>query len=231
MAPGGPGESRGIPMLRPNPASLMRRTLAGLRMVRDSAESPDDGAGRRPAGTDLIALRDQLRKFAAERNWEQFHTPRNLLLALVGEVGELAELFQWVSDEQAAVIMRDEQLAARVREELADVLGYVVQLADALGIDLYEALRAKIILNGEKYPASLAHGTAAKYTELRDQGSAPSEAPDGEEPEHHEDRRRPGQRQPDVVAGAVPEQHLPAGPRGEAAHRGRRTPGKGILDS
>lgn len=126
------------------------------------------GSGDDAAGTDLITLRDQLRQFAAERNWEQFHTPRNLLLALVGEVGELAELFQWVSDEQAAVIMRDEQLAARVREELADVLGYVVQLADALGIDLYEALRAKIILNAEKYPAGLAHGTAAKYTELRD---------------------------------------------------------------
>jgi NTP pyrophosphatase (non-canonical NTP hydrolase) len=128
----------------------------------------DDGAGHRPGRTDLIALRDQLRQFAADRNWEQFHTPRNLLLALVGEVGELAELFQWVSDEQAAVIMRDEQAAARVREELADVLGYVVQLADVLGIDLYEALRAKIILNGEKYPAGLAQGTAVKYTELRD---------------------------------------------------------------
>ena len=137
-------------------------------MVCDGAGSEDGGAGRRPARTDLITLRDQLRKFAADRNWEQFHTPRNLLLALVGEVGELAELFQWLSDEQAAVIMRDEQLGARVREELADVLGYVVQLADTLGIDLYEALRAKIILNGEKYPANLAHGTAAKYTELRD---------------------------------------------------------------
>jgi dCTP diphosphatase len=116
----------------------------------------------------LVKLRALLRQFAADRNWEQFHTPRNLLLALVGEVGELAELFQWVSDEQAAVIMTDPDLGARIGEELADVFGYVVRLADILGIDLYAALMAKVKLNAERYPVDLARGKATKYTELHD---------------------------------------------------------------
>ena len=88
------------------------------------------------------------------------------LLALVGEVGELTELFQWSSDEQAAVIMQDPDLGARIREELADVFGYVVRIADILGIDLYEALMAKVRLNAERYPVDLARGKATKYTEL-----------------------------------------------------------------
>jgi dCTP diphosphatase len=116
----------------------------------------------------LEALRELLRRFATDRNWEQFHTPRNLLLALVGEVGELAELFQWISDEQAAIIMQDPDLGARVGEELADVFGYVVRLADILGIDLYEALTAKVKLNAQRYPVDLARGKATKYTELHD---------------------------------------------------------------
>lgn len=116
----------------------------------------------------LEALRELLRRFATDRNWEQFHTPRNLLLALVGEVGELAELFQWISDEQAAIIMQDPDLGARIGEELADVFGYVVRLADILGIDLYEALTAKVRLNAERYPVDLARGKATKYTELHD---------------------------------------------------------------
>lgn len=122
----------------------------------------------RSSNTDLIALQEELREFAANRDWEQFHTPKNLLLALVGEIGELAELFQWLSDEQAAAIMRDQKLAARVRAELADVFGYVVRLADVLGIDLYDALKTKIGLNDERYPADLSRGKAVKYTELHD---------------------------------------------------------------
>jgi dCTP diphosphatase len=132
-------------------------------------ESGHGGTGQSdPNNTDLLTLREKLRKFVADREWEQFHTPRNLLLALVGEVGELTELFQWLSDEEAAMIMRDQQLGPRVRQELADVFGYVLRLADVLEIDLYEALREKIRLNGERYPADLARGKATKYTDLRD---------------------------------------------------------------
>lgn len=139
----------------------------------DNSFNPESGYDSteqrgRSSKPDLFVLREQLRKFATDRDWEQFHTPRNLLLALVGEIGELTELFQWISDEQAALIMQDQQLGTRVREELADVFGYVVRLADVLGIDLYDALRAKIRLNDERYPADLSRGKATKYTELRD---------------------------------------------------------------
>ena len=117
---------------------------------------------------DLNALRKKLRKFVREREWEQFHTPRSLLLALIGEMGELAELFQWLTDEQASELMQDPKLAARVRDEMADVFGYLLRLADVIGVDLGEALEAKIRLNAVRYPAHLARGNARKYTELRD---------------------------------------------------------------
>jgi len=107
-----------------------------------------------------------LRQFVHERDWEQFHTPRNLVLALVGEVGELAELFQWLSDDQATVAMNDPNLAARIREELADVFSYVLRLSDVLDISLGEALIAKVQLNAERYPAERVRGSAIKYTQL-----------------------------------------------------------------
>jgi NTP pyrophosphatase (non-canonical NTP hydrolase) len=122
-------------------------------------------------GGDLAGLRDQLREFARERDWERYHTPRNLLLALVGEVGELAELFQWLGDEQAARIMDDPRQAQQVRAELADVFSYLLRLADMLDVDLGEALTAKMRLNAERYPADLARGNAAKYTDLRTEGA------------------------------------------------------------
>jgi NTP pyrophosphatase (non-canonical NTP hydrolase) len=107
-----------------------------------------------------------LRQFVRERDWEQFHTPRNLILALVGEVGELAELFQWLSDEQVAAAVHDPNLATRIREELADVFSYVLRLSDILGISLGEALIAKIRLNAERYPVERVRGSAIKYTHL-----------------------------------------------------------------
>jgi dCTP diphosphatase len=101
----------------------------------------------------IADLQGQLREFAAEREWEQFHSPKNLVMALVGEVGELTELFQWLAPEESARIMDDPGAAGKVRDELADVLAYLLRLSDVLGVDLEEALAAKIIKNAGKYPA------------------------------------------------------------------------------
>lgn len=100
----------------------------------------------------IADLQRQLRDFAAERDWEPFHSPKNLVMALTGEVGELTELFQWLSPEESARVMDDGASAGRVRDEIADVLAYLLRLADVLGVDLEEALTAKIIKNAAKYP-------------------------------------------------------------------------------
>jgi len=112
----------------------------------------------------LHQLRDELRAFAAERDWDPFHSPRNLATALAVEAAELLEPFQWLTDEQS----RDPSAETRaaVEEELADVLLYLVRLADKLGVDLEQAARAKIVRNAAKYPIEKAKGSARKYTEL-----------------------------------------------------------------
>ena len=91
------------------------------------------------------------REFAAARHWQPFHTPRNLMLALTGEVGELAEIFQWLTDAQAEAIMQGDE-AEHVRQEVADVLLYLMRLAMILKIDVDAAVRDKIALNARKYP-------------------------------------------------------------------------------
>lgn len=118
-----------------------------------------------PSSGDLADLTDAIRTFCEERDWEQFHKPRNLILALVGEVGELAELFQWLNAEQSAQIM-NEAVGRQVQDELADVFYYVLRLADVLRVDLGDALTRKLEINAEKYPIDKARGSAAKYTEL-----------------------------------------------------------------
>lgn len=118
------------------------------------------------SGLDLEGLRVQLASFAAERGWEKFHTPRNLLLALVGEVGELSELFQWRGDEDARPGLPgwDDVAKTRVGDELADVLLYLIRLADACEIDLSQAVAAKLQKNATKYPVQKCFGSSAKYT-------------------------------------------------------------------
>jgi dCTP diphosphatase len=116
----------------------------------------------RPASLD--ALRDLLRKFAAERDWDQFHSPKNLAIALSVEAAELLEHFEWMPETESAALGRD--LKCRVREEVADVLLYLVRLADKLEIDLLAAASDKIQLNAEKYPVEKARGSSKKYTEL-----------------------------------------------------------------
>jgi dCTP diphosphatase len=112
----------------------------------------------------LVKLRDRLRRFATERDWEQFHSPKNLAIALNVEAGELLEHFQWLTDDASRSLpARD---LARVREELADVLLYLIRLADQLGVDLLAAAAAKIDVNARKYPADKARGSSRKYTDL-----------------------------------------------------------------
>ncbi len=102
---------------------------------------------------DVSALEDALRKFAAERNWQAYHSPKNLAMALTAELGELVELFQWITEDQSREVARDPKLARPVRDELADVLIYLVQLSTALGVDLNEAVTQKLKTNAKKYPA------------------------------------------------------------------------------
>lgn len=109
----------------------------------------------------LTALRDAQRRFAAERDWDQFHTPKNLAAALAVEAAELLEPFQWLTAEESARLT-PEQLAA-VQEEMADVLLYLVRLADKLDVDLIAAARDKILRNALKYPVERSKGSARKY--------------------------------------------------------------------
>ena len=115
----------------------------------------------------LNDLQRELREFAAQRNWQRFHTPKNLVMALTGEVGELVELFQWLTPEESAAVMTRPGQAERVREEVADVFAYLLQLTDVLDIDLAAALREKMQRNEQRYPVSLAKGRADKYDQLR----------------------------------------------------------------
>ena len=113
---------------------------------------------------EIEALQAQLRDFAQARDWDQFHSPKNLACALSVEVSELLEHFQWLTEEQSRNLAAETH--AKVAEELADVLLYALQLADKLNVDPLEAARSKLSLNELKYPADRARGRSTKYTEL-----------------------------------------------------------------
>lgn len=104
-----------------------------------------------------------MREFAQERDWEQFHDPKSLVLALVGEVGELAELFQWLpAGEAAHVAAAPGRLHDRVGEEISDVLLYLLRLADVVGIDVGAAAQAKLESGRRRFPADEVHGQAPR---------------------------------------------------------------------
>ena len=105
--------------------------------------------------SDLQALRDRMREFAAERQWNSYHDPKSVLLALVGEVGELAELFQWLPADEAGALAGAEPLHTRAAEELSDVLLYLILLADVLGVDLASAANAKLSEASRRYPPGI----------------------------------------------------------------------------
>ena len=113
----------------------------------------------------LEDLRSEMSAFAKERDWEQFHSPRNLALALVGEVGELCEIFQWKGEVKPGCPSFSKRDRIHLGEELADVLLYLIRLSDRCGIDLSTATLRKIKKNAEKYPAEVVKGKSKKYSE------------------------------------------------------------------
>ena len=116
--------------------------------------------------TDLMELRELVREFVSERDWDKFHTPKNLATALSVEASELLEPFQWlVSGDKSEL---DEAKRTAVRHEMADVLVYLVRLADKLDVDLFQAVLEKMALNRAKYPADKVRGDSRKYTEYED---------------------------------------------------------------
>lgn len=108
----------------------------------------------------LTGIRDRMRIFTRERDWDKFHDPKALALALVGEVGELAELLQWLPADESATLANQQPLNARLGEELSDVLIYLVRLADVCGVDLPEAVARKIEGSQARYPSDQVRGIA-----------------------------------------------------------------------
>jgi len=120
---------------------------------------------RSPRHSDALSgLRDELRRFAIERDWDQYHSPKNLAAALCVEAAELLEHFQWRTDAESKSLPTEH--LAKVREEIADVLLYLVRLADKLNVDLLDAAANKIAVNARKYPVDKARGNSRKYTDL-----------------------------------------------------------------
>ncbi len=111
----------------------------------------------------LLTLKERLRQFARERDWERFHSPKNLSMALIAEAAELVEHFQWLTERESSELPG--RKLREVETELADILIYLIRLADKLGVDLAEAAYRKIAVNERKYPAGKTKGSAAKSTE------------------------------------------------------------------
>lgn len=112
---------------------------------------------------DLAELKERLRAFVAERDWEQFHSPKNLAMALAVEAAELMEIFQWLSEAESAA--PDAKRRERAAEELADILVYLVRIADRLDVDLLHAAARKLEQNAIRYPADRVRGQSRKYDE------------------------------------------------------------------
>ena len=109
---------------------------------------------------DIASLQAVLRAFAAERDWGQFHTPKNLAMALMVEAAELAEIFQWMTPEQSGAVSKDAVLQEMVGEEIADVLLYLLQVADRCEVDIERAVQKKLLINSQKHPPKASSPTA-----------------------------------------------------------------------
>ncbi|MDR3391718.1 MAG: nucleotide pyrophosphohydrolase [Sulfuriferula sp.] len=113
---------------------------------------------------DLDELRIRIRQFAEARDWDQYHAPKNLAMALIVEAAELVEHFQWLSEAQSQALAPEK--LAQVAEELADIQIYLIRIADKLNVDLLDAVDKKIAVNAKKYPADKVRGSAKKYNEF-----------------------------------------------------------------
>ena len=113
--------------------------------------------------SDLHRIKLRLRKFADDRDWDQFHSPKNLAMALIAEAAELVEQFQWLTEDESKIIQGDKLDA--VRMEIADIQIYLIRIADKLNVNLIESVERKIALNEEKYPSDMVRGQSKKYTE------------------------------------------------------------------
>uniref|UniRef100_A0A5B7B4Z3 dCTP pyrophosphatase 1 n=1 Tax=Davidia involucrata TaxID=16924 RepID=A0A5B7B4Z3_DAVIN len=130
------------------------------------------GVSERDGGVTLDDLKKKMADFAKERDWDQFHSPRNLLLALVGEVGELSEIFQWRGEVPRGLPDWKEEEKQHLGEELSDVLLYLVRLSDICGVDLGKAALRKLELNAIKYPVKLCKGSSKKHTQINHHNNA-----------------------------------------------------------
>ena len=117
------------------------------------------------AALDVDSLQQRPRAFANARDWERFHSPKNLAMAVASEAGELVDVFQWLTDEESRHLSDENRL--RATEEIADVLIYVLRLGDKLEVDFQKAILEKLELNEQKYPVELAKGNALKYDRRR----------------------------------------------------------------
>jgi NTP pyrophosphatase (non-canonical NTP hydrolase) len=118
------------------------------------------------SATTVAELKNRVLAFARERDWEQFHAPKNLSMALAAEAGELMEHFLWATPEESRAVAADPARKAKIAEELADIVIYALEFANATGIDVASSIEAKIAANAAKYPVDKARGRSAKYTEL-----------------------------------------------------------------
>jgi dCTP diphosphatase len=114
----------------------------------------------------IAGLQDRIKTFSEERDWDQFHTPKNLIMAATTEMGELAEVLQWKSDEEAAEFLKSQYGKERISEEIADVAIYLIRLCQKLDLNFVQILSEKISQNDEKYPIDKSRGTSKKYTDL-----------------------------------------------------------------
>lgn len=116
--------------------------------------------------TELKKLQEKIRNFADERNWDQYHSPKNLSMALIAEAAELIEHFQWMTEEQSSQL--SSEVLEEVQQEIADIFIYLIRISDKLGVDLISAANQKININAKKYPVEKVKGSSKKYTSYTD---------------------------------------------------------------
>jgi NTP pyrophosphatase (non-canonical NTP hydrolase) len=127
--------------------------------------SPMTGWRTIVADTDFDRIKKKVRQFVVERDWDQFHSPKNLSMALIVEAAEMVEHFQWLTEEQSSNL--SPKKLAEVEQELADIQVYLINLAEKLKLDLIAAVEKKLVLNAQKYPADQVRGSSKKYTEYK----------------------------------------------------------------